>query len=552
MSGVHPPPPPPPPPGFQSPVSSLSSMASMTNMGLPSMANFHQGMSNLHGMSGFNHPSYTHGHSSQHVGHQTPYAQGMEYSHLAGGSHLGATPLSAVPSGAPSTPGYPSQTPSTPALTPPAYDRRGDGGAGRDPTVPHMRGTPGAELGETLPSSTSFSSSSSAPLSSPSSSAVAAAATPSSSSFLSFSALSSSGTSSSPRAGLLSSTSDGNLPSQDSASSALAGLPVKYPTGHNLSSPYASRDTSSMIMDTTAYHMSGRMSDTSAMYPSPTKDTSSSSSSSSLHHHHQSLREEEPVGLYSKEGLHQMAVEDDTAEGIYNKDSNMGARNGGAGEGASEAHEVYSNKDISSSSAYGMRSGVEASDVYSNNYHHQSSKHSFLTTFKDANGSGSTTGYTRNDSSTPLGGDPMREGSVPMYNHNHMQHPQQQQQHNNNSNGRDSSLYGPADYNSSSISNASTAGGGSSHYQWGNISSSAGCRLDNGQALRGGATGYSNTLSGGAVVKQQPMSPAGSTGSLQSMSPPSSSDQSPYPGVGRSGIGAGLAGESVDLSVTGE
>lgn len=65
-------------------------------------------------------------------------------------------------------------------------------------------------------------------------------------------------------------------------------------------------------------------------------------------------------------------------------------------------------------------------------------------------------------------------------------------------------------------------------YQWG------------GHASRGGYPG------GG--VKQQPLSPAGSTGSLQSMSPPSSSDQSPY----GASSGPGVAGESMDLSVAGK
>ena len=541
MSSVHPPPPPPPPPGFQSPVSSLSSMASMTNMSLPSMANFHQGMSNLHGMSGFNHPSYPHGHSSHHVGHQTPYVQGsMDYSHLAGGGHLGTNPLSNVPPGAPSTPGalgYPSHASSTPALTPPAYDRRGDGGVGRD-VVSHMRGTPVAELGETMTSSSA--SASSVPLSSPASSSIAAAAT---SSFLSSSALSSSVTSSSPRAGLLPSTSEVNLPTQDSTSSSLVGLPGKYAGGHNLpSSPYPSRE-SSLMMDTTAYHMrSGGMPDSSAMYPSPTKDPSSSSSSSSLHHHQQSIRGEDSSGLYSKEGIHQINGEDDNVDGIYSKDSSGGSRTS-VGEGAPDTHGMYSNKDIS----YGIRAGMEASDLYNNNYHQHNSKHSFLNNFKDSNGSVSTAGYTRNENSTPLGGDPLREGAMSMYSHNHMQHPQQQQQHHQqqHNTGRDSNLYGPADYNASSINTAGAASSG--NYQWGNISASG--RVGSGQALRSGYTGHH---SGGGAVKQQPISPAGSTGSLQSMSPPSSSDQSPYPAGGRPGLAAGLAGESVDLSVGGE
>ncbi|KAH9495645.1 hypothetical protein Btru_015541 [Bulinus truncatus] len=60
-------------------------------------------------------------------------------------------------------------------------------------------------------------------------------------------------------------------------------------------------------------------------------------------------------------------------------------------------------------------------------------------------------------------------------------------------------------------------------YQWG------------GQATR---AGYSSG------VKQQPLSPAGSTGSLQSMSPPSSSDQSPYT------TNPPIGSESMDLSLS--
>ncbi|RUS90409.1 hypothetical protein EGW08_001814 [Elysia chlorotica] len=543
MSSVHPPPPPPPPPGFQSPVSSLPSMASMGNMSsLPSMANFHQGMSNLHGMSGFNHPSYHHGHSSHHIGHQAPYVQGsMDYSHLAGSGHLGPNSLSSVPPGAPATPGalgYPSHAPSTPALTPPAYDRRGtDGGVGRD-VLSHMTGTPGAELGETMTSSSA--SASSVPLSSTASSSIAAAAT---SSFLSSSALSSSVTSSSPRAGLLPSTSDVNMPTQDSASSSLAGLSGKYASGHNNlpTSPYSSRETSSMMMDTTAYHMrSAGMSNSSGMYPTTTKDPTSSSSSSALHHHQHSIRGEESTGLYSKEAIHQMNGEDEAAEGIYSKESSGGVSRSGVGEGAPDTHGLYSNKDMS----YGIRAGMEASDMY-NSYHQHNSKHSFLNNFKDSGGSGSATGYTRNEDSTSLGGGHLRDGAMSMYSHNHMQHPQHQQQHQQHNSSRDNILYGAPDYSLSSISNA--AGSASSgNYQWGNVSGSG--RVGSGQALR---SGYTGPHSGSGQVKQQPMSPAGSTGSLQSMSPPSSSDQSPYPGGGRAGLAAGLAGESVDLSVAG-
>ncbi|GFR93883.1 forkhead box protein F1 [Elysia marginata] len=541
MSSVHPPPPPPPPPGFQSPVSSLSSMASMANMSLPSMANFHQGMSNLHGMSGFNHPSYPHAHSSHHVGHQTPYAQGMDYSHLAGGSHISAgTPLPTIPPGTPSTPGvlgYPSHAPSTPALTPPAYDRRGDGGMGRD-AVSHIRNTPGAELGETQPSSSTSpsASSSSIPTSSQASSSAAAAAT---SSFLTSSALPSSAISSSPRAGLLPSTADVNMPTPESASSSLASMSGKYQGGQNnvSSSLYTSREATSLMMDAEAYHMrNGGMSDSSVMYPSPTKGLTSSSSSSSLHHHH-NIRGEEPGGIYSKEGLQQINGDEDTS----------GARTNGAEDAPPDIHGMYSDKDISSSSAYGIRAGMETSDLYhNNNYHQHVSKHSFLTNFKDSNNSGSAAGYARNESSTPLGGDPLREGAMSMYSHNQMQHAQHHQQH-SNSNRENNPYSGVVDYHTSSVNINTSAAGSSGHYQWGNVTSSG--RISNGQALRGGLGGYSSGVSGGGTIKQQPMSPAGSTGSLQSMSPPSSSDQSPYPGGTRSGLGAGLTGESVDLSV---
>lgn len=59
-----------------------------------------------------------------------------------------------------------------------------------------------------------------------------------------------------------------------------------------------------------------------------------------------------------------------------------------------------------------------------------------------------------------------------------------------------------------------------------------------GHANRGGYPG---------VVKQQPLSPAGSTGSLQSMSPPSGSDQSSYGNTSGHPVGS----ESMDLSVAG-
>lgn len=50
----------------------------------------------------------------------------------------------------------------------------------------------------------------------------------------------------------------------------------------------------------------------------------------------------------------------------------------------------------------------------------------------------------------------------------------------------------------------------------------------------------------GRYCKQQPLSPTGSTGSLQSMSPPSSSEPSPYTGL------TGTGGEPVDLALAGE
>ncbi|GFO14222.1 hypothetical protein PoB_004072700 [Plakobranchus ocellatus] len=515
MSSVHPAPPPPPPPGFQSPVSSLSSMTSMSNMGLPSMANFHQGMSNLHGMSGFHHPSYSHGHSAHHPGHQS-YGQGMEYNHLAGGQ-LGASSLSSVPSGTPSIP-YPAQASSTPALTPPTYDRRADG-MSKD-IGSNMRVTPGRELGENLPPS-SYSASSTSLSTSSSSSVVAASS----------SILPSSGLSSSPKAGLLPSTSDMSSSGHDSASASLSNMTGKYPGGENQisSSPYATREAPSSMMDVSTYNL--RNENMSNSYTSPTKDPSSSSSSLS-HHHHNNMRGEEMFGVYSKENFQPMRDEDDANDRTDTK-SSYGVRNG-AGEGATEGSLLYSNKDVSSTSSFAMRSAVDASDMHINNYHQHISKHSFLTTYKDSS-CGNVPAYTRNDNNTPSTNDILREGSVPMYNHHHMQ---QQQNHG------DHDVYGP-DFTNSSIAN------GSGQYHWGNIG--GGSRVGSTQTLRSGGNGYSNTSSG-AVVKQQPTSPAGSTGSLQSMSPPSSSDQSPYAGGGaasggRPGITAGLAGESVDLSV---
>ncbi|PVD20628.1 hypothetical protein C0Q70_18786 [Pomacea canaliculata] len=52
------------------------------------------------------------------------------------------------------------------------------------------------------------------------------------------------------------------------------------------------------------------------------------------------------------------------------------------------------------------------------------------------------------------------------------------------------------------------------------------------------------TQSAGRYCKQQPLSPTGSTGSLQSMSPPSSSDASPY-----TGLTSATGGEPVDLAL---
>ncbi|XP_005105969.2 forkhead box protein C1 [Aplysia californica] len=97
------------------------------------------------------------------------------------------------------------------------------------------------------------------------------------------------------------------------------------------------------------------------------------------------------------------------------------------------------------------------------------------------------------------------------------------------------SLYSPREHHHglypSSVSAAghvgSSNGGMSGLYQW------------NSQQIRGG---YPT----GSVVKQQPVSPTGSTGSLHSLSPPSSTDQSPY-----GHPVSGLAMDSVDLSVPG-
>ncbi|CAG5127103.1 unnamed protein product [Candidula unifasciata] len=96
---------------------------------------------------------------------------------------------------------------------------------------------------------------------------------------------------------------------------------------------------------------------------------------------------------------------------------------------------------------------------------------------------------------------------------------------------RDSSMYHREQPDIFSRDFTSTMTGGPSGnftglYQW------------SGPANRGGYPG---------VVKQQPLSPAGSTGSLQSMSPPSGSDQSSYGNAS----GHPLGSESMDLSVAG-
>ncbi|XP_076470478.1 uncharacterized protein LOC143300590 [Babylonia areolata] len=56
---------------------------------------------------------------------------------------------------------------------------------------------------------------------------------------------------------------------------------------------------------------------------------------------------------------------------------------------------------------------------------------------------------------------------------------------------------------------------------------------------------------GGRYCKQQPLSPTGSTGSLHSMSPPSSTDTSPYTALTATAGGGGGGGEPVDLALAG-
>ncbi|XP_070200046.1 forkhead box protein F1-like [Littorina saxatilis] len=80
---------------------------------------------------------------------------------------------------------------------------------------------------------------------------------------------------------------------------------------------------------------------------------------------------------------------------------------------------------------------------------------------------------------------------------------------------------------------SATMGMGSSA-QW-----ASGATQQSSQGPGGGGGG------GGRYCKQQPLSPTGSTGSLQSMSPPSSSDTSPYAGLTTAG------GEPVDLALAG-
>nr|KAG5713062.1 hypothetical protein BaRGS_021856 [Batillaria attramentaria] len=67
-----------------------------------------------------------------------------------------------------------------------------------------------------------------------------------------------------------------------------------------------------------------------------------------------------------------------------------------------------------------------------------------------------------------------------------------------------------------------------------------------GSASQWQASSHSQGPGGSRYCKQQPLSPTGSTGSLQSMSPPSSSDTSPYAGLTATG------GEPVDLALAGK
>ncbi|XP_059179379.1 forkhead box protein A1-B-like [Physella acuta] len=103
-------------PGFQSPVSSLPSMASMSNMaaGLPSMSNF-QGMSNIHNMTSSNLPGFHHGISGMNAMGGADYNLGS----LGGGTTPG---------------GFQPPTSSTPNMTPPSYDRDVLGNSMRDPS----------------------------------------------------------------------------------------------------------------------------------------------------------------------------------------------------------------------------------------------------------------------------------------------------------------------------------------------------------------------------------------------------------------------------------
>jgi hypothetical protein len=97
--------------------------------------------------------------------------------------------------------------------------------------------------------------------------------------------------------------------------------------------------------------------------------------------------------------------------------------------------------------------------------------------------------------------------------------------------------------------------------QWG---SAAGANAMSSSSSASVGLGVGAALSRG-YCKQQPLSPAGSTGSMNSMSPPSSTDASPYGtapglltpthGTGGSGGGGGGGsgvGEPVDLALAGK
>ncbi|CAL1540079.1 unnamed protein product [Lymnaea stagnalis] len=126
-------------PGFQSPVSSLPSMASMSNMGagLPSMSNF-QGMSNVHNMSS----------SSMSGFHHSLSGMNAMGSSMGNGDYS----LGGLGSGGTSG-GFPPPTSSTPTITPPSYDREIMGSSMRDPMA---RDTHSLLMRDTNPSENSL------------------------------------------------------------------------------------------------------------------------------------------------------------------------------------------------------------------------------------------------------------------------------------------------------------------------------------------------------------------------------------------------------------